>query len=489
MRRVLRRRWSFANQALEAEVRKLVITLIAALVVSGTAYGQSKSSTAPEKKQSKTRALPDNQMDRVTAAGEEQEALAANNSTITETNSGAVNLSGSALMGAKGVNIVNETDALVGNGVNVYNGSTTAVTIPIFNGTVHQDNTIDQSSRTEATLKNYKRGANSQLSVTSSSDDTESSSSLSTKATTFSHTLNDSDIDTNSKITTSASTSNQSETKTSSSSHSTTLNTTDATSNTANSTDTDASTSTKGTTSNDTASSNSTNATSSSTGSGSSSSSGGSSSHSNSGSGGGATSTTSGGQSNALATTGTGSASNHTQGSSSTDADTTTNNSTSNSSDTSASTKSTNDTKATTDSTTANNSDTTSKSSTANNSSTTTSSDTDTHATSTNSTLNTSDTKSSSKHVVKSYHKTNNVQGAVSFDSASAQNIAVDGSKIDATNTYSVTLAGTAEQNATALNIVNAAGGMVANGVNVARTSNLIGTPMLTQTNTISQTR
>jgi ATP-dependent protease ClpP protease subunit len=65
----------------------------------------------------------------------------------------------------------------------------------------------------------------------------------------------------------------------------------------------------------------------------------------------------------------------------------------------------------------------------------------------------------------------------------------VDGSHVTATNNYSVILAGTAEQNAKALNIVNAAGGMVANGLNIARTSNLVTTPTLTQVNSISQTR
>jgi hypothetical protein len=65
----------------------------------------------------------------------------------------------------------------------------------------------------------------------------------------------------------------------------------------------------------------------------------------------------------------------------------------------------------------------------------------------------------------------------------------VDGSHITATNSYSVTLAGTAEENAKALNIVNAAGGMVANGVNIARTTNMNATPTLTQTNSISQVR
>jgi hypothetical protein len=82
-----------------------------------------------------------------------------------------------------------------------------------------------------------------------------------------------------------------------------------------------------------------------------------------------------------------------------------------------------------------------------------------------------------------------NVQGAVSFDSATAKNIAVDGSTINDTNNYSVTLAGAAEQNATALNIVNAAGGMVANGLNIAHSTNLTTMPILTQTNSISQTR
>jgi len=86
-------------------------------------------------------------------------------------------------------------------------------------------------------------------------------------------------------------------------------------------------------------------------------------------------------------------------------------------------------------------------------------------------------------------HTVYDVQGAVSLDSASAQNIAVDGSTVTSNNTYSVSLAGTAEQNASALNLVNAAGGLVSNGVNVARTSNMNTTPTLTQTNSITQHR
>jgi hypothetical protein len=82
---------------------------------------------------------------------------------------------------------------------------------------------------------------------------------------------------------------------------------------------------------------------------------------------------------------------------------------------------------------------------------------------------------------------TKDIQGAVAVDDADATNIAVDGSTITDTNTYSVSLAGSAEQNAKAINIVNAAGGMVANGVNVAHSTGMNPVPTLTQVNSISQ--
>jgi hypothetical protein len=69
------------------------------------------------------------------------------------------------------------------------------------------------------------------------------------------------------------------------------------------------------------------------------------------------------------------------------------------------------------------------------------------------------------------------------------KNLAVDGSTVTATNTYTVDLSGSALQNARAINIVNAAGGMVANGVNVARTANMSSAPSISQTNSISQIR
>jgi hypothetical protein len=80
------------------------------------------------------------------------------------------------------------------------------------------------------------------------------------------------------------------------------------------------------------------------------------------------------------------------------------------------------------------------------------------------------------------------VQGATAIASAAAENIAVDGSTATSTNSYSVTLAGAAEQNASAMNLVNAAGSMVSNGINIAYTTNMNATPTLTQVNSISQT-
>jgi ATP-dependent protease ClpP protease subunit len=116
-------------------------------------------------------------------------------------------------------------------------------------------------------------------------------------------------------------------------------------------------------------------------------------------------------------------------------------------------------------------------------------SETETNASNSSKSFATSETESKSESETSSSHVIHNVQGAVSFTSAAAKNIAVDGSTINDTNTYSVILAGSAEQNATALNIVNSAGGMVANGLNIAHTTNLTTMPVLTQVNSISQVR
>ena len=99
--------------------------------------------------------------------------------------------------------------------------------------------------------------------------------------------------------------------------------------------------------------------------------------------------------------------------------------------------------------------------------------------------LQMADTTTSSD--VKNSHVIDTVQGATAIASAAAENVAVDNSKIAVTNSYSVDLAGAAEQNASAVNLVNAAGSMVANGVNIARTTNMNATPTLNQVNSISQ--
>jgi hypothetical protein len=114
---------------------------------------------------------------------------------------------------------------------------------------------------------------------------------------------------------------------------------------------------------------------------------------------------------------------------------------------------------------------------------------TDSKSSSLEKTVSSDKSRTHSSHSVKSLDLTFDKQGAVAFDSASGKYVAVDGSTVTATNNYTVTLAGSALQNAQALNIVNAAGGMVANGVNVARTSNMNSAPTIMQSNSINQVR
>lgn len=79
------------------------------------------------------------------------------------------------------------------------------------------------------------------------------------------------------------------------------------------------------------------------------------------------------------------------------------------------------------------------------------------------------------------------VQGPVSIDNANAQYIVADGSKLDVTNSYTVFLDGTAEQNAKAINLVNATASLITNAVNIARTPTAGPTLNLNQTNLIVQ--
>src|SRR5581483_3726746 len=78
--------------------------------------------------------------------------------------------------------------------------------------------------------------------------------------------------------------------------------------------------------------------------------------------------------------------------------------------------------------------------------------------------------------------------GPTTIGSAVGQNIAVDGSTINSTKTDTLSLAGSSESSASGVNIVNAVGSMVANGVNINYTSGLATSPIaVTQSNTISQ--
>lgn len=79
------------------------------------------------------------------------------------------------------------------------------------------------------------------------------------------------------------------------------------------------------------------------------------------------------------------------------------------------------------------------------------------------------------------------VQGPISIDNANAQYIVADGSKLDATNSYTVFLNGTSEENAKALNLVNATASLITNAVNIARTPTAGPTLNLNQTNLIVQ--
>ena len=185
-------------------MNKIICTIVtASVLVSGAAYGQSKSKTTHDKQ-----AMRDSQMDKVTAAGEENSSVAANNSTVNENNTGTVNLSGTALMGARGINIVSSSDSLVGNGVNIYDSS--ALSNASTNGTtVSQANTVTQSSGSTATLNGYSRGQNSQLDATHSQNSTETSSSSDSLNASFNHSHNNSETNTN-NFTTSHSSSNSS---------------------------------------------------------------------------------------------------------------------------------------------------------------------------------------------------------------------------------------------------------------------------------------
>jgi len=94
-------------------------------------------------------------------------------------------------------------------------------------------------------------------------------------------------------------------------------------------------------------------------------------------------------------------------------------------------------------------------------------------------------TSSSESSSQDTYSQT--VLAPIAIQDAKAQNIVVDGSTLTSDNAYTVFLSGTSEANAKALNLVNAAGSLITNAVNVARTPTVGPAISLNQTNLIVQ--
>ncbi len=86
-------------------------------------------------------------------------------------------------------------------------------------------------------------------------------------------------------------------------------------------------------------------------------------------------------------------------------------------------------------------------------------------------------------------HRTLNSQGPLALRSAQGKYVVVDGSKLTAQNSYQVALTGGTESGASALNIVNASGSSVSDGVNVAYTTGTSPGLTLNQVNTVVQYR
>jgi hypothetical protein len=96
------------------------------------------------------------------------------------------------------------------------------------------------------------------------------------------------------------------------------------------------------------------------------------------------------------------------------------------------------------------------------------------------------DSSSSSESDMQStYSKT--VSGPVSIPDAKAEYIVADGSTLTAKDDYTVFLSGNSQTDVKALNLVNAAGSLITNAVNVARTPTVGPVINLNQNNLIVQ--
>lgn len=95
----------------------------------------------------------------------------------------------------------------------------------------------------------------------------------------------------------------------------------------------------------------------------------------------------------------------------------------------------------------------------------------------------------SSGGYMNSSTETTSSRSPFTLEDANAEYIVVDGSTLDAISSYSVALSGGAQANVRAVNLVNAAGSVVANAVNVSRTPTVGPSLNLNQVNTIVQRR
>lgn len=87
-------------------------------------------------------------------------------------------------------------------------------------------------------------------------------------------------------------------------------------------------------------------------------------------------------------------------------------------------------------------------------------------------------------------NSTESYRSPFELSNAQAEYIVVDDSSLTVNTTFNLSLSGSAQSNVSGMNVVNATGSAVADGVNVARTSQLLGGAMvLNQTNVISHSR
>jgi hypothetical protein len=111
----------------------------------------------------------------------------------------------------------------------------------------------------------------------------------------------------------------------------------------------------------------------------------------------------------------------------------------------------------------------------------------ETRTTLNNQSHSTSESSSMTSMEAKTWDIARNIQAPITITGAKADYIVADNSKLNATNDYSVSLDGTTQQNAEALNLVNAAGSMVTNAVNVSRTPTVGPAINLNQINIVNQ--